>query len=243
MITADQPTNLPKELLVAVSSREDGTMLDRSLGNRHASEIVANRKKFCDEAGINYEDCVYQIISYTPEATFCVITEVTEPNIEGIVADVLYTEQPGMGLFLPIADCVGTIIYDPKRHALALAHLGRHASLADTMTKTIEFFAAKGSKPSDLHIWMAPSVKQQSYRMEYFNKATDSLWKDYYVEKDGGFYLDMQGYNRSRAITAGVLSGNIIISLVDTATDKNYFSHSQGDHEGRFAVVAELRTI
>ena len=243
MIAADQPANLPKELLVAVSSREDGTMLDRSLGDRHASEIVTNRKKFCDEAGVKYEDCAYQIISYTPEATFRVITEVAEPNAEGIVTDVLYTERPGVGLFLPIADCVGTIIYDSTRKALALAHLGRHASLADTITKTIEFFAKKGSEPSDLHIWMAPSVKQQSYRMEYFKKATDPLWKDYYVEKDGGFYLDMQGYNRSRAITAGVLSGNIIISPVDTATDKNYFSHSQGDHEGRFAVVAELRTI
>lgn len=242
MIATDQPANLPKEVLVAVSSREDGTMLDKSKGNRHASEIVASRKAFCDEAGINYENCVYQIISYTPEATFRIITEVTEPNIEGIIADVLYTEQPGVGLFLPIADCVGTIIYDPMRKALALAHLGRHASLADTITKTIEFFMQKGSDPSDLHVWMAPSVKQQSYRMEYFDKATDPLWQNYCLEKDGGFYLDMQGYNHSRAIAAGVPASNIVISPVDTGTDPHYFSHSQGDRDGRFAVVAELRS-
>lgn len=243
MITADQPANLPEELLVAVSSREDGTMLDRSRDNRHDAEIVANRKAFCEEAGIAYENCAYQIISYAPEATFRMITEVAEPNSEGIVADVLYTECPGVGLFLPIADCVGTIIYDQKRKALALAHLGRHASLADTITKTIEFFTAKGSDASDLYIWMAPSVKQQSYRMEYFDKATDPLWKDYCITKDGGFYLDMQGYNRSRAIVAGVRAENIIISPVDTATDPHYFSHSQGDQQGRFAVVAELRAI
>ena len=243
MIAADQPAGLPQELLVAVSSREDGTMLDRSLGDRHASEIVANRKKFCDEVGINYENCVYQIISYTPEATFRVITDVSGPNAEGVVADVLYTEKPGVGLFLPIADCVGTIIYDPKRKALALAHLGRHASLADTITKTIKFFVAKGSNAADLHIWMAPSVKQQSYRMEYFDKATDPLWQSYCLEKDGGFYLDMQGYNQSRAITAGASAENIVVSSVDTATDAHYFSHSQGDQQGRFAVVAELRVI
>lgn len=241
MITTDQPTNLPKELLVAVSSREDGTMLDRTLGNRHASEIVATRKAFCDEAGVDYDACAYQIISYTPEASFRIITEVSSPNTEGIVADVLYTEKSGVGLFLPIADCVGTIIYDPNRKALALAHLGRHASLADTITKTIEFFARKGSKPQDLHIWMAPSVKQQSYRMEYFDKSTDPFWKDYCLEKDGGFYLDIQGYNQSRAVAAGVPVSNIIASPVNTATDAHYFSHSQGDHEGRFAVVAELR--
>ena len=243
MIAADQPANLPEELLVAVSSREDGTMLDRSRDNRHDVEIVANRKAFCDEAGVNYENCAYQIISYTPEATFRMITEVTEPNTEGVVADVLYTEKPGIGLFLPIADCVGTIIYDSKRKALALAHLGRHASLADTLTKTIEFFIKKGSKAEDLHIWMAPSVKQQSYRMEYFDRATDPIWKDYCLKKDGGFYLDMQGYNQSRAIAAGVPAENITVSPVDTATDENYFSHSQGDQHGRFAVVTELRAI
>jgi copper oxidase (laccase) domain-containing protein len=243
MIAADQPANLPEELLVAVSSREDGTMLDRSRDNRHDVEIVANRKAFCDEAGVNYENCAYQIISYNPEATFRIITEVSGPNTEGVAADVLYTEKQGIGLFLPIADCVGTIIYDPKRHALALAHLGRHASLADTLTKTIEFFIKKGSKAEDLHIWMAPSVKQQSYRMEYFDKATDQLWKDYCLEKDDGFYLDMQGYNQSRAIAAGVPAENITVSPVDTATSEDYFSHSQGDQHGRFAVVAELRTI
>lgn len=243
MISADQPVNLPKELLVAVSSREDGTMLDRSLEHRHADEIVANRKAFCTEAGVDYENCVYQIISYTPEATYAVIAEVTEPNTDGVVADVLYTERLGIGLFLPVADCVATVIYDPRRKALALAHLGRHASLADTITKTIKLFVQKGSNPQDLHIWMAPSVKRQSYRMEYFDKATDPLWKDYCLEKDGGFYLDMQGYNRSRAISGGVPADNIIISQVDTATDEHYFSHSHGDHQGRFAVVAGLRAI
>jgi len=243
MIAADQPTSSPPELLVAVSSREDGTMLDRSLGDRHALGIVANRKAFCTEAGINYENCVYQIISYAPEATYDVITEVVKPNMLGIAADVLYTERPGIGLFLPIADCVGTIIYDPNRKALALAHLGRHASLADTITKTIEFFARKGSDPQDLHIWMAPSVKQQSYRMEYFDKAADPTWKEYCLKKSDGFYLDMQGYNQSRAITAGVSASNIVVSPVDTATNKHYFSHSQGDREGRFAVIAQLRAI
>lgn len=241
MIVADQPAHLPKELTVAVSSREDGTMLDRGLGHRHAPSIVANRQAFCAEAGVDYAECVYQIISYTPEATYTQIAEVREPNTEGIFADVLYTEQPGVGLFLPIADCVGTVLYDPKRKALALAHLGRHASLADTITKTIEYFVQKGTKVGDLLIWMAPSVRQQHYRMEYFDKANDPLWVKYCLPRDGGFYLDLQGYNRYRAIAAGVNPDNIVTSQVDTAVDVHYFSHSQGDHSGRFAVLAQLR--
>lgn len=242
MHAIDQPTTLPSELIVAVSSREDGTMLDRSLGDRHAPAIVAHREAFCSAAGIDYAACVYQIISYTPEATYDSIVEVTSPNDEGVVADVLYTEWPGVGLFLPIADCVGTILYDPTRKALALAHLGRHASLADTITKTVEYFVQKGSNPRDLIVWMAPSVKQSSYRMEYFDKADDPQWKPYCQKLDDGFYIDLQGYNRARAIAAGVAPENITISPVDTATDAHYFSHSQGDHQGRFAVVAMIRS-
>ena len=241
MIAADQPTHLPEELIVAVSSREDGTMLDRSLGERHTSSIVANRQAFCTEAGINYADCVYQIISYTPEATYDEIVEVSEPNAEGVFADVLYTEVSGIGLFLPIADCVGTVIYDPKREALALAHLGRHASLANTITKTIDHFTQKGSKAEDLLIWMAPSVRQEHYRMEYFDNASNPLWKEYCLQRGGGFYLDLQGYNESRAVAAGVNPDNIAVSPVDTAVDGHYFSHSQGDHGGRFAVIAQMR--
>ena len=241
MIAADQPTHLPKELIAAVSSREDGTMLDRSLGDRHAPSIVANRQAFCAEAGISYTHCVYQIISYTPEATYDEIVEVNESNTEGVFADVLYVETPGIGLFLPIADCVGTVIYDPQRKALALAHLGRHASLADTITKTINHFTQKGSKAEDLLIWMAPSVRQQHYRMEYFDNANDPLWKEHCLQHDEGFYLDLQGYNKSRAIAAGVNPDNIVVSPVDTAVDEHYFSHSQGDHGGRFAVIAQMR--
>lgn len=242
MIAADQPIHLPNELKVAVSSREDGTMLDRSLGERHASSIVANRQAFCAEAGVNYADCVYQIISYTSEATYDEIAEVSVPNTEGVFADVLYTETPGVGLFLPIADCVGTVIYDPQRKALSLAHLGRHASLANTITKTINHFIQKGSKAEDLLIWTAPSVRQEHYRMEYFDNANDPLWVKYCLPRDGGFYLDLQGYNRSRAIAAGVNPDNIVVSPVDTAVDEHYFSHSQGDHSGRFAVIAQMRT-
>ena len=96
-------------------------------------------------------------------------------------ADVLYTEQPKVGLFLPIADCIGTIIYDPTRKAIALAHLGRHASVADTIKKTIDFFTMKGSRPQDLIIWMAPSVERRrillgSARLQ--SSASGHLWRD-----------------------------------------------------------------
>lgn len=241
MIQQDQPANLPDSLIVAVSSRQDRTMLNRELSNRHDEDIVADRRSFCAAAGIDYKNCVYQLITYGTEQTYDTITEVTEPNNDGLRADTLYTEQKNVAPFLPVADCVATVIYDPARKALALAHLGRHSTLVNMMTKTIAFFVEKGSNPQDLLVWMAPSAKQANYRMEYFDAATRPEWQDFCEKKTGGYYLDLSGYNRARAIEQGVLPANIVVSAVDTATDPHYFSHSQGDREGRFAVVAMIR--
>ena len=241
MIQKDQPTIFPIDLQAAVSSLEDGTMLDRTQADPHGGDVLKNRELFCKNAGLDYPLCVYQLISYGPEQTYTNIVEVTSPNTDGIQADVLYTEQAGIGLFLPVADCVATVIYDPIRKALALAHLGRHSTLAGTMAKVIDFFMDNGSDPQDLHIWMAPSVKQASYRMEYFAAANNPDWQRYCDHRSDGFYLDLAGYNRAQAVERGVDLERIAISAVDTATSADYFSHSQGDQTGRFAVVASIR--
>lgn len=244
MITADQPTCFSSDLLVAVSSKNDGTMLNRIRG-RHVAEVLENRRRFCDQIGVTYDDVVYHVIAYDQGQTFDIITEVTETdttrhNSEGIFADALYTEAAGVGLFLPVADCIATVIYDPKRRALMLAHLGRHSTVAQLMTRAVQYFVERGSQAKDLQIWMSPSITQKNYRMDYFNHADEISWQNFCRQKADGIYLDMQGFNRSLAIQAGVPGDNIFISPIDTADDLNYFSHSSGDTGGRVAVVAGM---
>lgn len=244
MIRTDQPTYLPPELLIAVSSKDDGTMLNRIRG-RHVAEVLENRRRFCDQIGVTYEDVVYHVISYDQGQTFDTIAKVTETdtvkhNNEGIFADALYTEMAGVGLFLPVADCIATVIYDPKRRALMLAHLGRHSTVAQLMSRAVRYFVERGSRAKDLQIWMSPSIMQKNYRMDYFNHANDTNWQNFCRQTADGIYLDLQGFNRSLAIRAGVPGDNIFISPIDTADDPNYFSHSSGDTGGRVAVVAEI---
>ncbi len=246
MIAADQPVCFPSDLLIAVSSKDDGTMLNRIRG-RHVAEIVNNRRRFCDQIGVTYDDVVYQVISYDQAQTFDATIEVTEAdtvkyNNEGIFADALYTEAAGVGLFLPVADCIATVIYDPKRRALMLAHLGRHSTVAQLMTRAVQYFVERGSQAKDLQIWMSPSITQKNYRMDYFDHASDINWHNFCRQTADGIYLDMQGFNRSLAIRAGIPGDNIFISPIDTADDPNYFSHSAGDAGGRFAVLAEIKS-
>ena len=107
-------------------------MLNRIRG-RHVAEILENRRRFCDRIGVNYDDVVYQVISYDQGQTFDTIADVTETdtvkcNNEGIFADALYTEAAGVGLFLPVADCIATVIYDPKTPR---SHAGAFGSAFD----------------------------------------------------------------------------------------------------------------
>ena len=245
MIAADQPTCFPSDLLVAVSSKDDGTMLNRIRG-RHVTEVLENRRRFCDQIDITYGDVVYHVISYDQAQTFDTIAEVTEAdttrhNNEGIFADALYTEAVGIGLFLPVADCIATVIYDPKRRALMLAHLGRHSTVAQLMSRAVRYFVERGSQAKDLQLWMSPSITQKNYCMDYFDHANDTNWHNFCRQTADGIYLDMQGFNRLLAIQAGVPADNIFISPIDTADDPNYFSHSSGDTAGRIAVVAMMR--
>ena len=246
MIRTDQPTCFPSDLLVAVSSKDDGTMLNRIRG-RHVAEVLENRQRFCDQIGVKYDDVVYHVISYDQTQTFDNIAEVIEAdtvkhNNEGIFADALYTETAGIGLFLPVADCIATVIYDPKRRALMLVHLGRHSTVAQLMTRAVQYFVERGSQAKDLQIWMSPSITQKNYRMDYFNHTSDTNWRNFCRQTADGIYLDMQGFNRSLAVQAGVPGDNIFISPIDTADDPNYFSHSAGDTAGRFAVLAEMKS-
>lgn len=244
MIATDQPTCFPENVLVRVSSRQDGTVLDRAVGI-HNPAIVTNRTKFCDTQGVSYGDVVYQRIIYDKHQLYDHIVEVgpqdTCSHKDEIAADALITSEPSVGLLLPVADCVATVLYDTVAGRLALAHLGRHSTVANLMPKLLERLRALGTNPKDVIVWMAPAVQRASYRMEYFDLAVDPLWSEFCEQKDDGFYLDLPGYNRARAIEAGVPLENIHVSPVDTAIDPSYFSHSQGDVTGRFAVLAMRR--
>jgi len=244
MIANDQPDCFPENVVAWVSSKEDGSLLNRAVGV-HNPEYIARRQQLCHSLGLRYGDMAYQRIKYNDSRTYHLIAEVdagsTTDNTAEIVADALYTTTPNVGLFLPVADCAATVIYDKRRHALALAHLGRHSTYAKLAPRLVKHFINDGSSPGDLVVWMSPHAQKSSYKLDWFDRASDPEWRGFYDIRPDGTYLDMAGYNKSLMTTLGVLPSNVYVSPVDTVTDSNYFSHSSGDVDGRIAVVAMLR--
>jgi copper oxidase (laccase) domain-containing protein len=74
-----------------------------------------------------------------------------------------------------------------------------------------------------LKVWLSPSAGAENYPVYSFKgkSLTEIAVKQ------------LQG--------SGVLVDNIVIEPVDTTTDKNYFSHSQGDKTQRFAILTYIK--
>ena len=244
MIAADQPVCFPESVIASVSSKKDGSMLDRADAT-HASGVVANRHRFCQAAGVPYEQAVYQLIEYGSDQSYDTVVTVGERDTSlhrpHIPADALYTTRKWVALFLPVADCVAMVLHDSTRGALALAHVGRHASYAKLATKVARHVIADGSAVEDIVVWMSPHAQKQSYKMQWFDQSSDPDWQGYFTVTSDGVFLDMAGYNAGLLTRTGILQRNIHISSVDTMTDTHYFSHTQGDTSGRIAVVACMR--
>lgn len=254
MIQADQPDCFPQNVIASVSALEDGQM---QLGwSQPQNEVVENRRRFLSECGIDIKQTVLLRVRYGDELTYDVIEEVGAEhcargmyNLEGGPTDCLITNQPEVALFLPIADCVATVVHDPIQNVLALAHLGRHSTVANLAEKLVRHLAqTHNTDPKDLIIWMAPSLQKQSHILQYADFANNNLdWQPYCTKLANGFSLDMQGYNHSRFTSMGVPTENITISSADTGQNSNYWSHYtettiQG-HEAppRFAVVCMMK--
>lgn len=233
MIAADQPTIFESAVTAAISSKDDGNM-KFDTGNSD-EEVENSRRTFLQSAGLDITRTTLVNITYDTDnfAKYRIVTE-SEKSVgmvektEAVHADALVTDRPGHALFLPLADCVGAIIYDDEHRVLMVSHIGRHSAEIDGARRSVKFLKdTYGSDPRKLKVWLSPGVGKATYPLHRF----------------GG--KGLQEVIVTQLVTSGVLEGNIEASNIDTATSEDYFSHSEylkgNDDQGRFAIVAEMR--
>ncbi len=216
---------------IIVSTAIDGPMKSPDMDS---AAVLPARTAFLQQHGIAPSDATLVQLTYDGD-DFCRYYVVTDGDKgDGITraasrdADALVVTQPGHALLLPLADCIGAVIHDPTRNILMLSHLGRHNLEQFGGTKSIKFLVEKYAfDPKDLTVWLSPAAGQQSYPLHVFNNRS------------------LHDVATEQLLAAGVSAENITASPIDSATDPNYFSHSQflkglRDTDGRFAVVALL---
>ncbi len=234
MITKDQPTIFDSRIIAGVSSVSDGNMKKADMPEELKKDVDSNRKKFLQALNIQPEQTVLVRLTYDKDNFTVYDTVTNEDKGKGIVkdgepfTDALVTADKNVALFLPIADCVGAIMYDPVKEVIMVSHLGRHSTEQYGASKSIEYLTSKfGSNPADILVWCSPSPGAESYPLHAFENKS------------------LADVNKQHFMSSGVKERNIEICGVDTSKEKNYFSYSEflkGNREvdGRFAVVAMM---
>jgi len=219
-------------LAYTTSTVADGSMKSPDLN--FATTLPA-RHKFLAKNGIDSPDTTLVQLTYSGEDFCRYYTLVSNDKGDGIIrlasrdADALVVTTPGHALFLPLADCIGAVIHDPTQNILMLSHLGRHNLEQYGGTKSIEYLAEKhGCDPANLIVWLSPAAGKSSYPLYAFNNRS------------------LHDVATEQLQAAGIPATNIMVSPIDSATDPNYFSHSQflagkRPTDDRHAVVAVIR--
>ncbi len=232
MIGAHQPTIFGKDVLAGISSKKDGNM---KFGILDDQTTVRNRQSFLGNVGITLEQTTLVSMTYTtPDfAKYRIVT--AEDKSMGMMspetgeyADALVVTEPNHALFLPLADCVGAILYDPVHHVLMVSHLGRHNIEQDGARKSVQYLLEQfGTTPSHLKVWLSPGVGKDSYPLHaYDGRSLHDVITDHLIE-------------------SGVARDAIENGVIDTATHEDYYSHSEylkknETEPGRFAIVAMM---
>ncbi len=195
--------------------------------------VDSNRRQFLESEGASLEHSILVQLDYNSD-DFCRYDVIDETAVgegmtrDGRIADGLATQAKNLALFLPLADCIGVVLYDPEHEALMLTHLGRHNLEQRGGEKSVKFMMAQfATNPSKLEVHFSPSAGKANYPV--FRFGGQSLAEVALAQ------LGAAGVNRS----------NITLSPIDTTIDERYFSHSEflkGDRpsDGRFAVVTWL---
>lgn len=239
-------TTLPEGVRAIFSSAHDGSIA-AGAGNPDQPHHLETRDRLIKEYfGTATSTKIF--VTYTPENTYTHIERLVDISEASIKCDALYTTIPGAVIILPVADCIATVVYDPVTTMLGVLHLGRHASVAGLIEEfAIEVSDVLGSDPRDWFVWMSPSLKQQSDRMNYFDPPQAEEWRGFMeTGSDGMIHIDTIGHNIARFERLGVPHGHIDASPINTYTDTHYFSQRAADEMndssrmGRMMVAASM---
>lgn len=234
-------------VLYATSTIADGNM---SMRYGDHAEVVHHRERFLEKKGGSLDECVVMQLEHGDVVTRVGATDRGKGARtwgEGIFAEALMTNEPGVTLFMLTADCLPLAYYDPKHHAIALAHLGWKPTDLHLALKVVEEMHKEfGSDPADIRVTIGPGIRKESYIQKEVLQKESSKWKYFLKEMSNGeTSINLVGYNIAVLVAAGIDTKHITSSTVDTVKDPNYFSHYRatrtGEPEGRFATILGLK--
>lgn len=212
---------------VAFSENNDGNM--RYFDGEDEAVIIKNQQNLAEQLGLKGDRTARIRTIYGDRKNVTKYYEITKQNISEFsiknpetampVCDGIVTKEPDMGILLPLADCLGIVVYDAAHSVIGLLHAGRQNIEQSGPQKFVEFFEENyKSDPAKLEAYFSPHAL--NYQVFKFSKTLSEAAME-------------------QLIMAGVSPKNIINDKIDTIRNDNLPSHSSGDKAKRFAFVVK----
>ncbi|HEV2036230.1 MAG TPA: polyphenol oxidase family protein [Candidatus Dormibacteraeota bacterium] len=153
--------------------------------------------------------------------------------------DALVTDQLGVALFATFADCYPIVLWDPKRHCVAIAHAGWRGTLAGVGPAAVRAMHDEyGSDPRTIVAGIGPGICGRCYEV---GEEVASQFGSKFVRDGPGdrFLLDLTAANRAQLAEAGIRD----IHALDLCTKETAFlpSHRRSPDGTRFGAIVALQ--
>lgn len=161
-------------------------------------------------------------------------------------ADILFTNNPEVSLFMRFADCVPLLFHDPQKHVIGISHAGWMGTVKGVAEVSVQTMQERyGSKPEDIVVGIGPSISVDHYEVgeevavQFREKYGDDAEKVVQV-RDGKIYLDLWTANSLQLQKMGV--EQIQISGLCTACHlEDWYSHrAEKGKTGRFGALVAM---
>jgi YfiH family protein len=169
-----------------------------------------------------------------------------EPPVK---ADIIFTNNPMVTLFMRFGDCVPLLFHDPVKSVIGIAHAGWLGTVRGVAKAAIEGMKSRyGCKPEDIVAGIGPSIGVDHYEV---GQDVISKFQEYYPEntkqiietRNGSRYLDLWSANSMQLRNAGL--NKIETSEICTACHlDDWFSHrAERGKTGRFGALMALQSL
>ena len=156
-------------------------------------------------------------------------------------ADILLTDQPGVGLLIKQADCQAVILYDPGRRVLANVHCGWRGQVQNVLGTAVAQLRERYScRPPDLYAAISPSLGPCCAEFRNFRREfPPELWP--YQTRPN--YFDLWRLSRDQLVAAGLPPEHLdIAGLCTRCRPAAFFSYRRDQITGRQGTVVALKT-
>ena len=161
-------------------------------------------------------------------------------------ADIIFTDNPHVTLFMRFGDCVPILLHDPVKQVIGIAHAGWMGTLKGVAGAAVQGMTSRyGSDPKDILAGIGPSIGVDHY--EVGGEVTTPFKEKYpqhaeliLQERDGRDYFDLWKSNALQLKDAGVEQVQIAGICTACRLD-DWFSHrAEKGRTGRFGALMAL---